>query len=253
MNSIARKQAVLKELQTTGSANIIELAERLGVSTMTIRRDLMKFAEEGIVTLEHGGAILNGGSLFEYGMGVKENENSEEKERIARHCAALVKDGQSVYIDSGTTGAAIAKLLGNRRHITVMTHSLLAANALAGNDQINLIMCPGVFRQRSMAFMGQLTDDFIKSFKIDLLFLCVEGIDAENGVSVQDVKDGLTKRMLSEHAGTVVCAADSTKFGKQLFCKIAPADRISLFVTDSGLYESYKKEFSERGLNLETV
>lgn len=253
MNSIARKQAVLKELQETGSANIIELAEKLNVSTMTIRRDLAKFAEEGIVTLEHGGAILNGGSLFEYGMSVKQSEYVEEKQRIAKQCLTYIKDGQSVYLDSGTTPEEIAKLLVNRRHITVMTHSLLAANALAASNQVNLIMCPGVYRERSMAFMGQMTDDFIARFHIDILFLSVEGVDSEYGVSVQNTVDGYTKKMLIEHSEQIICAADSSKFEKRLFCRIAEPGRIDRYVTDSGIDETIRDQFREKELDLEII
>lgn len=250
MNSIARKQAVMRELQETGSANIIELAEKLNVSTMTIRRDLMKFAEEGLVTIEHGGAVLNGGSLFEHSMVMKQSEYTEEKQKIARACAEYIRDGQSVYLDSGTSCAEIARLLANRRHITVITHSLLVANALSASESVNLIMCPGVYREKSMAFMGQMTDEFIKRFRIDILFLGVEGVDPQTGVSVQDINDGYTKKALTEHAVKVICAADSSKYGKQLFCEIAKPDAIDVFITDGNLSEEIRGRFAEAGLKL---
>ena len=250
MNSIARKQAVMKELQETGSANIIELAQRLNVSTMTIRRDLQQFAEEGLVTMEHGGAVFNSGSLHDHSMVMKQGEAIDEKRKIAKQCAELIRDGQSIFLDAGTTCAEIARLIASRRHITVITHSLLVANALSVSSDASLIMCPGVYREKSMAFMGQMTDEYLHRFKIDLLFLGVEGVDLGHGVSVQDINDGFTKKKLIEQADRVICAADSGKFGKELFCRIADLDQIDTIVTDNGLDEDMREAYAEKGVQL---
>lgn len=194
MNAIERKRYILDELQRNGSVVITDLAERIQVSSMTIRRDLNAMAEDGMVTLEHGGAVLNSGSLFECSISFKNEINVSEKQRIAAKCMEYINEGDSVFLDAGTTPNELAALLRGKRNISVLTHSLLVANTTATMRNIKLIMCPGEFRENSMAFLGPLTDDFIQHFQIDTLFLSLEGIDLTDGLSVVDVQDAIPKR-----------------------------------------------------------
>lgn len=234
MRGIERKLSIIKDIQEQGQADINELAAKYEVSTMTIRRDLSKLSEEGLVTLEYGGAVLNSGAVVEYNMYMKEAEFLEEKQRIAQECASYIKEGDSIFLDAGTTVCEVAKCIANRKNITVMTHSLLVANILSGSD-LNVIMCPGQFRKKSMAYIGQFTDDFIDMFQIDKLFLGIEGIDLECGLSVPNVEDGITKRHLIKQAKWVACLADHSKFNQMYYYKICDLGEIDLLVTDNGL------------------
>lgn len=235
MGGIERKLSIMKKIQEEGKANIAELAEEYGVSVMTIRRDLAKFAKEGLITLEYGGAVLNTGALFEYNMVMKQGECQEEKRRIARECVSYINDGDSIFLDAGTTICEIARLIAGWKNLTVMTHSLMVANVLSKNDSIDLVMCPGKFRATSMAYMGQLTDDFVSSFRFDKLFLAVEGVHPEAGVSVPNLTDGITKKNLVKQAKNVICAADSSKFGKSFYYCICGLEEIDMIITDTGL------------------
>ena len=245
MNAIERKRYILDELQRNGSVVITDLAERIQVSSMTIRRDLNAMAEDGMVTLEHGGAVLNSGSLFECSISFKNEINVPEKQRIAAKCMAYINEGDSVFLDTGTTPNELAMLLRGKRNISVLTHSLLVANTAATMRNIKLIMCPGEFRENSMGFLGPLTDDFIQCFQIDTLFLSLEGIDLNDGISVVDVQDGHTKKVLVEKAKRVICMADHTKFNKSFFYKIAPITDVDLVVTDTGLDEATQELFRQ--------
>jgi len=253
MKNISRKQFILNRLQTEGKVIITELAEELKVSSMTIRRDLTALADSGLVTLEHGGAVLNDGSMFEYSIPLKHEFMSDEKKRIAKKCMEYIAEGDSIFLDAGTTVARVAELLKTRKNLVAMTHSLLAANAAANAKHVKLIMCPGEFREHSMAFMGPLTDEFIDSFQIDILFLAVEGIDLKNGVSVIDIQDGNTKKTLVQKAKKVICIADSTKFNKSFFYRIAPLSSIDLIITDTGLDEETKKQLEKNKIPFITV
>ena len=221
MNAIERKRYILNELQRNGSVVITDLAERIQVSSMTIRRDLNAMAEDGMVTLEHGGAVLNNGSLFECNMSFKSETPNE-----------------------------VAVLLRGKRNISVLTHSLMVANTTANMRNIKLIMCPGEFRENSMAFLGPLTDDFIQHFQIDTLFLSLEGIDLNDGLSVVDVQDGHTKKVLVEKAKRVICIADHSKFNKSFFYKIAPVADVDLVVTDTGLDAATQELFRQNNVPL---
>ena len=248
MNAIARKQSILKILESEGSLSITELADELAVSTMTIRRDLNALAEGGLVTVEHGGAVLNGGSLFECNMSLKQETCSAEKLRIAQKCLEFINPGDSIFLDAGTTVAKLASLLNAKRNIIVLTHSLLVANQTASCKNIRVIMCPGELRPDSLAFMGPLTDEFVSGFTIDTLFLGVEGIDAENGISVPDVVDGATKKNLIHNAKRVICLADSSKFGASYFYRIAPLSKIDLIITDTKIDPAILEDLQQRDI-----
>lgn len=248
--TIERKKAVMDKLHENGSANIIELADKLGVSSMTIRRDLMQFAKEGLVRLEYGGAVLNDGSLFEYNMAMKKGQNQKEKQAIARKSLEFIKDGGSIFLDAGTTVNEIAKLLINRRNLNVITNSLLVANTLSKAAHIRLLMCPGVFRETSMAFMGQMTDSFVDQFSIDVLFLGVEGVGLDKGLTVPDITDGSTKRHLTEKAKKVVCLADSVKFSKSFFYQICDFDSVDALITDANLEHPLEEKYLAEGIPL---
>lgn len=250
MNNIERRQTILGYLREKGSVNTIDLAKELNVSSMTIRRDLSRFADEGIVSLEYGGAILIDGSLHELSMNMKQDERQQEKQRIAAYCAQRVHNGDTVFLDAGTTVAEIAKLLTHHSDLTVMTHSLLVANILANASDVRLIMCPGIFRSKSMAFMGQLTDDFVSSFKIDTLFLGVEGVEVDHGTSTPDVTDGITKTALVNASSQIICAADSSKIGKITFYSICPIRDITTLVTDKNVDPAQVRALEENGLEV---
>lgn len=245
MRGIERKLSIMKDIQENGQADINELATKYQVSTMTIRRDLAKLSEEGLVTLEYGGAVLNNGALIEYNMHMKEAKFLEEKKRIAEECASYIKEGDSIFLDAGTTVSEVAKCIANRKNIMVMTHSLLVANILSGSD-LDVVMCPGQFRKKSMAYIGQFTDDFLDMFQIDKLFLGVEGIDLEYGLSVPNIEDGITKRHLIKNAKWTACLVDHSKFDQIYYHKICDLGMIDLLVTDQGLQDKIQSKYENR-------
>lgn len=248
MKIVERRRYILDILQGQGSADINELAGRLGVSSMTVRRDLKELMGNGSITITQGTAVMNDGALREYNMLVKHDINVDEKRRIAHKCFDYVNDGDSIFLDAGTTVKELAHLICQRgKSVNIMTHSLLAANALTGMKDSRMIMCPGEYRAMSMAFMGPLADDFIKRFQIDVLFLSIEGIDLVNGVSVVDIDDGHSKKVLIDQAKRVVLMADSSKFRKSFFYRIAPLSKVDLIVTDTDLDNAVYEEYRQAG------
>lgn len=254
MKILERRKVIVQTLQEHGEADINDLANRLDVSSMTVRRDLKALEQNGTVSISQGVVILNDGALQEYNMLFKRQINLSEKRRIAEKALEYVNEGESIFLDTGTTVKELASLINRFNSITVMTDSLLVANAVAdARGSANLVMCPGTFREMSMAFLGPMTDDFVSNFKIDKFFLSVEGVSLSNGISVIDVLDGHTKRNLVERAGQVICLADSSKFEKSLFYSIAPIDSVDLFITDDGLCDELRESYLQVGAHIERV
>ena len=150
-----------------------DLAEKFSVSTMTIRRDLATFEKQGIITTTYGGAYLNQGTAIEPDFYLKEKENVEIKSKMGIKACNLIEDGDSIIIDCGTTTVEVAKslIVLDFKRLTVITNSLVVANILYDNSNVNLILAPGNYDKKSMGFISPLTSDFLKGFNADKAFL----------------------------------------------------------------------------------
>jgi DeoR/GlpR family transcriptional regulator of sugar metabolism len=230
-----------------------ELSEQLNVSVMTIRRDLNSLSKDGLVTLIHGGAALNRGALFEHNLLYKKETLNDEKRRIGEFCTRFVNEGDAIFIDTGSTALKIAEALVEKKNLLVMSHSLVAQQMLAHSKGIKLISTPGVFREKTYGFLGQLTCEFIKGFRIDTLFLGVEGVDIEHGFTVPDITDGETKRALVNQASQIVVVADYTKIGISYFMTIAPLNRVDILVTNENADPDIIKEIRAQGVTVYLV
>ncbi len=250
MKTIKRRKEILDELEKNNSVNITELSEILDVSSMTVRRDLNLFAEQGVVTLVHGGAVLNRGATLVHNMPFREEKLREEKIRIASFCANLINEGSSIFIDCGSTTKEIAEAIVQKKNIVVMTNSLPVSNILSTAKSIKLIMAPGVFREKPQGFFGQMTSDFISKFRIDILFLGADGLDIKQGATNPDIIDTETKRSLVKQATRIVLVIDHTKLGCSSFMTVATLKEIDTIVTDKDADPEIIKELKNQGVEV---
>ena len=250
MKTTKRRKEILDQLEKNNSVNITELSEILDVSSMTIRRDLNLFAEQGVVTLVHGGAVLNRGAAIVHNMPFKEEKLREEKKRIASFCANLVNEGSSIFVDCGSTAKEIAEAILQKKNIVVMTNSLPACNILSTAKNIKLIMAPGIFREKTQGFFGQMTSEFISKFKIDILFLGAEGLDIKQGTTSPDIVDAETKRSIVKQATKVVLVIDHTKLGFSSFMTVATLKEIDTIVTDKDADPEMIEELKNQGIEV---
>lgn len=232
MRTKNRRQYILQELQGEKQVDIRSLAEQLEVSAMTVRRDLLRFAEQGIVTMVHGGAVLNEGTASLASVGAREQRNEQEKNSIASYCAGLIKEGNSVYIDAGSTTKAIAECLITRKNIAVLSHALPILNILSNAHGLQLVSVPGIFRADQRAFFGELTVRTIREFRLDIVFLGACAVDKELGVMSSDFYDQGVKQALISMARLKVLAVDHTKLGASSFVKACEVTALDRIVTD---------------------
>ena len=234
MKVMQRRREILKRLEITRSATIKELAEALDVSTMTIRRDLNGFAEQGVITLTHGSAVLNSGGAFFYHQRFRKKTLQAEKNRIGKYCAGLVKEGSSIFIDCGSTTEEIAPYLTERKNIVVITDSLPVANILSTAKELKLLITPGEYVVGINGFVGELTNEFMRRFTVDLLFLAGTGVNVKSGVTTASLVDSMTKRTLVQQARKIVLALDHTKLQVNSLASVAALAEIDMIVTDVG-------------------
>lgn len=232
MISESRRALILKEIDDRGSVSVVELAARLDVSEMTIRRDLTDLEKEGVIRRVHGGAVSARGRSYEPPFMLRETENQEAKSRIGEMAAALVADGDSIALDIGSTTLQVARHLLGRRNLTVLTSSLNIANLLLGQPDVRLILTGGIVRLGEASLIGELAQYAYQNLFVDRLFLSVGAIDGQSGLTEYNWDDALVKQAMIRSAKEVILVADSSKFDRVAFARVAPLSVLHQIVTD---------------------
>jgi DeoR/GlpR family transcriptional regulator of sugar metabolism len=230
-----RQSLILQSVRNDGSARVSDLTQQLGVSDMTIRRDLEVLAKDGLVEKVHGGAVLPGShGGHEPGFEDKLVLERPEKTSIARTAAGLVRPGTAIAIAAGTTTFALAQCLLDVPGLTIVTNSLRVANLFGGNrtPDVASVVLTGGMRTASDALVGPVADLTIASLHFDTLFLGCTGLDPEVGLSTPNLAEAETNRALIKVARRVVVLADHTKWGVVSLASFAPIDKINVLVTD---------------------
>lgn len=240
-----RHQAILEALQEGREARVAELARRLAVAPMTIRRDLAELAAEGRLVRTHGGAAAARPSVVEFAFLEKSRECGAEKRAIAEVAAGRVGPGQTVVLDTGTTTLEVARRLRDRAGLTILTTSLAIAAALFGG-QPELILLGGAVRRGSPDLAGPLAEENLRGFKVDLAILGADGV-APDGPRTSDLAVARLSRAMLETAGRAMLVADHRKFQQRALVRIAPWDRFHEVVTDGGLAREARRWLARAG------
>ncbi|MEU0250385.1 DeoR/GlpR family DNA-binding transcription regulator [Streptomyces sp. NPDC006235] len=238
-----RRSLILDEVRRRGGVRVNELTRKLGVSDMTVRRDLDALARQGMLEKVHGGAVpVVEASTHEPGFEAKSGLELTAKEDIARAAAKLVAPGAAIALSGGTTTYALAQQLLDVPDLTVVTNSVRVADVFHAAQRTSgprqgaaTVVLTGGVRTPSDSLVGPVADQAIAALHFDLLFLGVHGISVEAGLSTPNLAEAETNRRLVQSARRVVVVADHTKWGKVGLSSFASLERIDTLVTDSGL------------------
>jgi DeoR/GlpR family transcriptional regulator of sugar metabolism len=243
-----RQERILEKVRAQGGARVSDLVVLLGVSEMTVRRDIATLAGRGLVARVHGGATaLDGRSAEEPGFVAKSAMAPAEKAAIARVAAALVEPGDSVALSAGTTTYAVAEALLGVADLTVVTNSLPAARLLheSAREDRTVVVTGGV-PTPSDALVGPVAVGALRGLHVDWLFLGVHGIDEHAGLTTPNLVECETDRALMACARQVVVVADSSKWRVVGLSSIAALGEVDVLVVDSGLPEPARRELASR-------
>jgi DeoR family transcriptional regulator of aga operon len=230
-----RRQHVLATMQQQGRVLVSELSETLGISRITIRKDLDYLEAKGLVQRTHGGALApQSGSLLDPSLQEKAHRRLKEKQSIAEAAVKLVHEGQCVLLDSGSTTTAIARALRSFSHLTIVTNAANIAAELAGTD-FEVILTGGTLRKNSFSLVGPLAEDLLREIHADILFLGVDGFDPRIGVSTPNLLEARVNRAMVKAARKIVVVCDSTKFSRRSLAFIVPPSAIHVVITDKQL------------------
>jgi DeoR family transcriptional regulator of aga operon len=245
-----RRQHVLSLIQRDGRVLVSELSESLGISSITIRKDLDYLDSNGLVQRTHGGALApHSTTMLDLSLKEKEQHQVKEKQLIAAAAVKLVKEGQCVLLDSGTTTTAIARALRKFSHLTIVTNALNIAAEL-GDTGFDIILIGGSLRRNSFSLVGPLAEDVLREIHADILFLGVDGFDTQIGVTTPNVLEARANRAMVKAAKKVVAACDSTKFSRRSLALIVPPNAIHTVITDSQISDSDAEALRNVGIEV---
>lgn len=261
MLAAERRDLILRELRRTGAVAVADLAARLDVSAMTVRRDLDVLAADGLLDKVHGGARAAGTGrpgADEPGFDASIARRRPQKEAIARAAAALVEPGMAVGVSAGSTAWTLARVLRDVPGVTVVTNSLRVSDLYraaprADEEVAGTVVLVGGIRTPSDALVGPVAVRSLEVLHLDLVFLGVHGIDAQAGLTTPNLLEAETDRALVAAGRRVVVVADSSKWGRVGLTTIADLDAVHEVVTDDGLPAEGREVVEAQGARLTLV
>lgn len=246
----AERRRRLRDLvETRHAARLEELSVALGVSQATVRRDLDQLAAEGKLRRVHGGAVVVDERPSEVHFDVKAGEAAEAKERIAARAIQLLAPDDTVYLDSGSTVLAAARLLRDWERLTVVTNSLPVATTLMGRGP-RVIVVGGELRATSQALVGPLSRLMLEGLHLDRALLGTFALSLEGGLMTTEPAEAYTKELVLGRAREVILLADSRKVGTSSFVAAGRLEAVDILVTDAGIADGAVRSLERRGIKV---
>lgn len=251
MKSITeRHQVILNKLAESGHVNVQDLSIQMKVSDVTIRKDLKLLEDKNLLFRTHGGASQTNPYTNDKPVAEKERLNAEEKRSIAKTAAAMIGHNDSIIIGSGTSMLALARAIHPEGHLTVITSALNVALELSHHLNVEILQLGGQLRQNSSSVMGPYAEQILNDVSCSILFLGVDGIDLETGLTTTSLMEARLNQRMIDAAQVTIVLADSSKFGKRGLGKICALDQIQHIITDSGISPELVKLLEEKGVSV---
>lgn len=246
--SSERQEEIHFLLQEHGNLTVQELAHRLKVSEMTIRRDLKNLAAMGLIQREHGRAIYPPVPSMDSMLMLSMGEAEREKTKIGHLAASLVCEGDSIILDAGTTTLAVAQALNTK--CTTITNSLPIASVLSSRENVSVVMTGGEVRKNTFALVGPITRSVFNGLNADKLFLGATGVSLERGLSTANMLESEVKLAMLTVAKEVILVAHSAKIGQVCFHTFANWKSVHTLVTDSDLPSQMNEQLTQMGVRV---
>ena len=248
MSTNPRQIQLLQTVQQRGSLMLEPLAELLGVTLQTVRRDVQKLADEGLLTRFHGGVRLPSSTVENIAHRQREQLHADAKNRIARAIAAQIPNDCSLILNIGTTTEAVARALLQHSGLRVITNNLNVATTLSASSQAEVIVVGGVVRGRDQGIVGEAAVDFIRQFKVDIALIGISGIEPDGSLRDFDYREVKVAQTIIEQAREVWLAADHSKFNRPAMVQLATLNQIGRLFTDAPPPEPFPTLLQDAGV-----
>lgn len=240
-----RRQKIFELLLEDGSAKVNRLSRIFKVTEVTIRQDLEKLEQEGLIIREHGGAFLKNMQDNVRSFTPLNADNMEKKTAIGRKAASLIENGDTIILDSGSTTTEIAKQILGKKGLTVITNALNIALILGADPGIEVMVTGGEFKPPTLSLTGQKAADFLENIHVDKLFLATAGISLRSGLTYPSISDITVKKAMIDAADVTYLVADSTKIGKNSLASLGALSLIDYLITDQDIDPKHLELFTE--------
>lgn len=244
---VERHEQIIELAMVKGRVDVRGLADRFGVTTETIRRDLAHLQDQKLVRRVHGGAVPWEGLRYEPLLNVRGALNAEEKHRISKRALEELPADGAILLDSGSTSAHLAQLLPNDRQLTVVTNSIPVAQALENNDAMEVVLIGGTLRKNTMALVDATGVKALSKIVVDVTFLCTDGASPTRGFTTPYTEEVAIKRAMISSARRVVSLFDHSKVGNDRLHWFASIDEVDTIITDTGVNEQTAAAFADLG------
>lgn len=250
-----RRRLIVEQVERAGRATVEELAGRFKISPVTIRADLEALARNAAIVRSHGGALPAPAYAVDTPLGIKETRHHAQKRLIGQAAARLVEDGETIILDSGSTTIEIARALRQRKwsELTVITNGLHIALELGAIPAIRVMMLGGLLRASSQSLVGSGAEQMLAQLSADRLFLGVDGIDPEIGVTTPDPQEATLNALMIRVSREVVGVFDSSKFGQRSLSVIAPLSGLHKVISDTAAAPEYVEALESAGVRVTLV
>ena len=250
-----RRQKIQEVIEQSGRITVEEIAAKFRVSAVTARADLDVLSNRGDLIRSHGGAVRQLNPVVDYPLRFKETIHHAEKVRIGHAAVQLIRPHQTIILDSGTTTAQIAKQIKSARiqPLTIITNALNIAYELTETEGIALIMIGGILRHASSSFVGPHAERMLQDLHADHLFLAVDGLHPEDGLSTPDILEAQVNNVMIRASSQVTVVADASKFGRRSLSLIGKMDRAQRIITDSRVDSAVVARLRDKGLEVIVV
>jgi DeoR family transcriptional regulator, aga operon transcriptional repressor len=250
-STVKRRNQIIIEIQKKGQVFVDELSKEFKVSEVTIRNDLEQLERKNMLIRARGGAInLESRVRIDHRLTEKGKLNYKEKIIIGKQAAKLIKEGDTIIIDSGTTTIEIIKNISHLKELTLISNALNIVNELSNSPNINVIIPGGYLRQNSMSLVGPMAEKNLRNLHVDKVFLGVDGFDTKIGVYTPNIEEAHLNEIMIEAANEVIVVADSSKFKRRSFAYICPINKIHTVVTDEGIDIEDRKRLEDAGIKV---
>lgn len=251
-STVLRRKEILSIITEKGEVFVPDLSKRFSVSEVTIRNDLDQLERKNMLIRAHGGALKHesSGVALDQRLSDKSRINFQEKMRIGAMAASLVKESDTIIVDSGSTTAELVRNLPDYEDLTVITNALNIANQLISRPSINMIMPGGYLRKNSLSLVGPLAEKSLRNFNVDKVFLGVDGFDSRQGIFTPNVEEARLNEIMIEISKEVILLADSSKFKRRSFAFICSLEQIDKVITDVNLPVDDKKRLEDAGIEI---
>ena len=258
MNSSSAKERralILRMLEQSEEVQVTDISRQTGISEVTIRKDLTILQNRHLLLRTRGGAMRKPveNTNEDTAISKKRMFNFHEKERIGAEAVKLIRDGDFIMLDSGTTTMEIAKQLGRFHHLRILTNAMNIATELMSYQRFDVLLIGGNVRPKSLSMVGPLALSVLHNFSRYKLFLGVDSFSIENGVSTPNLEEALLNQMMIQQADKVIAVFDSSKFNKRSFVHIADAKELDCIITDSAIPSGMASKLRALNIDLHLV